>query len=216
MVAGRSGLPSGVVAVTGNVTVTGATGSGYLAVGPTLSTPPPTSTLNFVAGRALANNITVRVSTSGRVSAVIVGAAGLRADVVLDITGYYLNGNGGARWYAMPVRRLIDTRTGKGLTGRFAAGTPRAFQVTGGSVPVDAKAVNANLVVTGVTGSGYVSAGPTLTSTPTTSTINVVSGQTLANGLILRVTSGGRAAAVFKAPSGTSTHLILDLVGYFR
>jgi hypothetical protein len=216
MVAGRSGLPSGVVAVTGNVTVTGATGPGYLVMGSVVSTPAPTSTLNFVTGRALANNVTVRVSTSGRVSAVIVGAAGLRADVLLDITGYYLNGSGGARWYAMPARRLIDTRVDKGLAGRFAAGTPRSFQVTGGSVPLDAKAVNANLVVTGVTGTGYVSAGPTMTSSPSTSTINVVNGQTLANGLILRVTSGGRAAAVYKGPSGTSTHLVLDLVGYFR
>ena len=35
MVAGRSGLPSGVVAVTGNVTVADANGPGYLAMGPT-------------------------------------------------------------------------------------------------------------------------------------------------------------------------------------
>ena len=62
-----------------------------------------------------------------------------------------------------------------------------------------------------------MSAGPTMASSPSTSTLNVVTGQTLANGLILRRDrERPRPRAVFQGPSGSSTHLILDVVGYFR
>ena len=213
---GRGGLPSAAVAITGNVTVTGATGTGYLSIGPTMTSSPNTSTLNFQAGRTLANNVTLKLGTGGRVSAVIVGTTGLRADVLLDVTGYYVAGDGGAHWYPVAAHRRLDTRVGTGLTGRFRDGVSRSFQVTGGSVPSDAVAVSGNLTVTGGTGAGYVAAGPTMGSSSSTSTLNVRTGQTLANGLTLRVTGGGRGASVFQGPTGSSVHLILDIVGYFR
>jgi hypothetical protein len=213
---GRGGLPSGTVAITGNVTVTGATGGGYLAIGPSMSSSPSTSTLNFEGGRTLANNVTLKLGTGGRVSAVIVGATGLRANVLLDVTGYYVNGDGGAHWYPVPAHRRLDTRVNLGLSGRFKDGVSRSFQVTGGSVPTNAVAVSGNLTATGGTGSGYVAAGPTMGSSSSTSTLNIRTAQTLANGLTLRVTSGGRAAIVFQGPSGSSIHGILDIVGYFR
>ncbi|MGK2851792.1 MAG: hypothetical protein ACSLFN_12885, partial [Candidatus Limnocylindrales bacterium] len=104
-----------------------------------------------------------------------------------------------------------------GLSGRFVDGTPRAFQLTGrGSVPVDAVAVTANLTVTGATAGGYVSIGPSMTGSPSTSTLNLAKGQTIANGLTLRVGSGGTVGAVFMSASGAKAHEILDLVGYFR
>ena len=97
------------------MTVTGANGSGYLSIGPSMTSSPSTSTLNFEAGQTLANNVTLRIGSGGRVSTVIVGAAGLRADVLLDVTGYYLNGSGGAHWYPVArSRRLVDTRIGQG------------------------------------------------------------------------------------------------------
>ncbi len=44
-----AGVPSGAVAVTGNLTVTGQTSSGYLFIGPTATNNPTSSTLNFPA-----------------------------------------------------------------------------------------------------------------------------------------------------------------------
>ena len=41
-------------------------------------------------------------------------------------------------------------------------------------------------------------------------------GQTLANGLTLRVGTAGTVAAVFKSSIGATAHKVLDLVGYFR
>ncbi|MGK2852192.1 MAG: S8 family serine peptidase, partial [Candidatus Limnocylindrales bacterium] len=214
--AGESPVPTNAVAVSANVTVTGSTAAGYLAVGPSMTSSPSTSTLNFSRGATLANNLTLRIGSGGKVSAVIVGTAGLRADVILDVTGYYLAGEGGAHWYPVASKRLLDTRSAQGLAGRFVDGTPRGFQVAGGTIPTDARAITGNLTATGATGSGYVAAGPTMSASPTTSTLNLSAGRTVANGLALRLASGGQAAAVFQGPTGSSSHLILDVTGYFR
>jgi subtilisin len=212
---GRHGLPAGTVAITGNVTVVGATGAGFLSIGPSMTSSPSTSTLNFQAGQTLANNVTLRLTTGGRVSAVIVGPSSLRADVLLDVTGYYLSGNGGAHWYPVTPFRRLDTRVGIGLSGRFKDDVTRSFQVTGGPVPPDAEAITGNLTATGPTAAGYVTAAPVIASS-SASTLNVGAGQTLANGLVLSVTASGRAGAEYQGPTGSSTHLILDVVGYFR
>ena len=80
----------------------------------------------------------------------------------------------GGEWYPITPVRLLDTRVGNGLSGTFRDEVVRTFQLTGrGGVPADAVAVTANLTVTGATAAGYVSIGPSMTSKPTTSTINV-------------------------------------------
>ena len=57
--------------------------------------------------------------------------------------------------------RLLDTRTGNGLTGTFKSHVARTFQVTGrGGVPASAVAVTGNLTVTGQTAAGYLYLGP--------------------------------------------------------
>jgi hypothetical protein len=215
-VAGRGGVPTGAIAVSGNVTVVGATSPGYLSIGPSMSSTPSTSTLNYANSRPLANNLTVRLGSGGRISAVIVGRTNSHAHVIFDVTGYYVAGDSGARWYPVPSKRLVDTRIGRGLSGRFQNATPRSFQVAGATVPPDVVAVTANLTATGSTGAGYLAAGSTIGAHPSTSTVNFTTGQTLANGLSLRVGSDGRSAAVYVGAPRTGSHVILDVTGYFR
>ena len=50
---------------------------------------------------------------------------------------------------------------------------------------------------------------------PTTSVLNFPLGDTRANGLTLPLNTGGRSWFVYKASPGKTTHLILDLSGYF-
>ena len=216
-IAGRGTIPPDAVAVTGNLTATGATGSGYVAIGPSMTSRPGTSTLNLARGTTIANNLTLLLAADGKAGMVFVGASGTSVHLVFDVTGYYRAGDAGAEWYPVDPTRLLDTRAGNELAGAFVSAQPRTFQLTGrGSVPVDAVAVTANLTVTGVTAAGYVAIGPTMTSTPSTSTINLARGQTLANGLTLRVGTAGTVAAVFKSSIGATAHKVLDLVGYFR
>ena len=60
---GPEPIPSGAAAVTGNLTVVGQTVGGYLYLGPTATSSPPTSTLNFPVGDIRANNVTVALGT---------------------------------------------------------------------------------------------------------------------------------------------------------
>ncbi|MEO6208458.1 MAG: hypothetical protein ABIP77_10970, partial [Candidatus Limnocylindrales bacterium] len=216
-IAGRGTIPTDAVAVTGNLTATGATGAGYVSMGPTMTSRPATSTLNLAKGTTIANNLTLRLASNGKVAVIFVGAAGTSVHLVFDVTGYYRAGDAGAEWYPVEPTRLLDTRSGNELSGPFVNAQPRTFQLTGrGSAPVDSVAVTANLTLTNVVAAGYAAIGPTMTSTPSTSTINLAKGQTLANGLTLRVGAGGTVAAVFKSSGGATAHKILDLVGYFR
>ena len=81
-----STLPDGITAVHVNVTVANTVGQGYLALFPGGTTWPGTSTVNwFGSGQAAANAITVRIG--GR--ALMCRAGDNRADVVIDLYGYY-------------------------------------------------------------------------------------------------------------------------------
>lgn len=218
-VAGTHGIPSGAVAITANLTVVGQTSGGYLSVTPTPQSSPTTSTLNAPGGDVRANGLTARLSGTGSVSIVWKGASGSTADVIIDVTGYYLDDPGGLLFYPVSPGRVMDTRSPSWatmLTGRFVSGTPRSLQVGGHAfLPASVGAVTGNLTVVGQTAGGYVSVTPSPTATPSTSTLNLAAGDTRANGVTVPVSGGDDLALVFKSSSGAKTHLILDLSGYY-
>jgi hypothetical protein len=113
----------------------------------------------------------------------------------------------------------MDTRAGvvlSGLSGPFAANTPRLLDEAGHwGVPASANAISGNLTVVNQTGAGYVSATLASQVNPTTSVLNFPLGDTRANGVTLPLNAGGDSWFVYKAPGGRTTHLILDLSGYF-
>ena len=70
-VTGVGPIPANAVAVTGNVTVTQQEAAGYLAVTPTATNTPPSSTINFPLADNRANNLAVPLSATGSLSAVM-------------------------------------------------------------------------------------------------------------------------------------------------
>ena len=64
-VATLGGVPADATAVTGNLTVTGQTSSGYVSLGPTPTVSPTSSTLNFPVGDTRANGVTVQIGAGG-------------------------------------------------------------------------------------------------------------------------------------------------------
>ena len=111
-------------------------------------------------------------------------------------------------FHATSPERILDTREGLGLSGAFRAGVPRSFQVTGnGDVPANATAVTGNVTVTGSTGAGYLSLGPTVSATPDASTLNFPKGDTRANNVTVRLAPDGKLGAVFAGVAGTTTHV---------
>ena len=217
-VTGRGGVPADAIAVTGNLTVTAQTSAGYVSLGPVATASPTTSTINFPLGDNRANGVAVTLGAGGTLSAVYKGGPGGATTALLfDVTGYFVPDGSGATYVPLTPTRLLDTRTGNGLSGAFVIGIPRTFQVTGrGGVPADAIAVTGNLTVTAQTSAGYVSLGPVATASPTTSTINFPLGDNRANGVAVTLGAGGTLSAVYKGgPGGATTALLFDVTGYF-
>jgi PKD repeat protein len=216
-VAGQHGVPANAIAITGNLTVVGQKAAGYVFLGPSAPVDPTSSTLNFPKGDVRANAVSVSLNGTGKLEAVYKAGPGKTTDLILDVTGYYVEGTSDATYTAIAPTRFLDTRVGKGLNGKFSANTPRNnLLVAGvGGVPANAIAVSGNLTVTGQTKAGYVSLGPSVTSSPTSSTINFPTGVALANAVTVPLSGSGYLGAVYKAGAGATTDLVLDITGYY-
>ena len=211
-VTGRGGVPANATAVTGNLTATNQTQAGFVFLGPHPLANPPSSTLNFPLGDTRANGVTVALSATGTLSATF-GYAG-STDLVFDVTGYFVPDNTGATYVPLTPARLLDSRFGNGLSGKFTTGVPRTFQVSGlGGVPLSAVGVTGILTATNATQPGFVFLGPDPVANPTSSTLNFPLGDTRANGVTVALSNTGTLSATF-GYSGT-TDLLFDVTGYF-
>jgi hypothetical protein len=215
-----AGAPNGVVppdalAITGNLTVVPGDAGGYLALTPSPESAPTTSSLNFPAGDVRANNVTVPLGSGGVVYVVYRG--GGTAHAILDVTGYYAAGEGSA-WVPLAPARVLDSRVSIGRSEPFEANVPGTVVVPGAvGVGDDATALSGNLTATRPARSGYVALTPTPQTAPTTSTINLRARDTLANGVVSRIdAASGRVGLTYKAGSGATVELILDITGYFH
>jgi outer membrane protein assembly factor BamB len=209
-------VPTGAIAVTGNLTVVGQTGAGYLFIGPAADNNPASSTLNFPAGDTRANAVTVGLGAGGTLSFTYVGHAGTTAQVLFDVTGYFTPDATGATYHSLPPDRLLDTRSGMGgVTGPIPSKSARTFQVTGGVVPTGAIAVTGNLTVVGQTGAGYLFIGPAADNNPASSTLNFPAGDTRANAVTVGLGAGGTLSFTYVGHAGTTAQVLFDVTGYF-
>jgi hypothetical protein len=209
-------VPSNAVAVTGNLTVTGQTTLGYLYLGPAPIDRPTSSTLNFPPGDDRANAVTVALGAGGTLSATFAAPSlGATANVIFDVTGYFVPDSTGSTYMPLTPARLLDSRMGIGLAGSFASHRARTIQVTGSVVPSGAVAVTGNLTVTGQTSAGFLYAGPTPQDNPTSSTLNFPLGDDRANALTVALGPGGSLAITYAGPPGAQTQAIFDVTGYF-
>jgi hypothetical protein len=217
-VAGTGGVPAGAVAITGNVTVVSPSAAGYVTAAPSITKlPPDTSTINFESGQIRANNLTVPLTPSGDLSLVYEAGDGASTDILLDVTGYYLAGSSGYKYFPIAPVRALDTRSGTGLRDYFSSNTPRTLEVRSdsGAVPKSAVAITGNVTVPRPSASGYVTVAPSITKLPPdTSTINVVAGGIQANGLNVMLGSAG-LAIVYEPTPNAYTHIVLDITGFF-
>jgi hypothetical protein len=216
-IGGVAGIPAAAVAVTGNLTVTGQNASGFLAVTQALDNNPSTSTLNFPLGDTRANNITAPLATNRTLAIVYRAAAGKKTHAILDITGYFLNGDSGATYTTVLPDRSLDTRSGiGGLSGPFVRGQVRTWAVAGrNGIDPNAIAVTGNLTITSQTAAGLVAVGPTVASNPTTSSLNAPMGDTRANGITVRLAAGNLQAVFGSQTAGATAHVIFDVTGYY-
>ncbi len=213
VVTGLGGVPkSGVTAVVLNVTLVGATGETHLTVWPTGTARPTASTVNGVAGTAIANAAVVKVGTGGKVSVY----SPVATHVLLDVTGWFGSGSGGARFRTLSPNRVVDTRSGLGgYQRRIRAHEAIEVVLTGsGGIPSSGvTAVAVTLTALNASGPTHLTVWGTGSGMPETSTLNVNAGDTVAsNAAISGITSAGRISIYNHSGSVDVT---LDVAGWF-
>jgi len=86
---GKCGLPTGATSVAINVTVVSPAVAGLVTLypGPANTVKPLVSTINYTAGRTLANNARITVGIDGSIN--MFNAAGTPLDFLIDVAGYF-------------------------------------------------------------------------------------------------------------------------------
>ena len=118
------------------------------------------------------------------------------------------------KYVALTPARLVDTRSGTGAPkAPVGSGQEIAVQVTGeGGVPTTGvSSVVLNVTAVAPTAGGYATIYPSGTSRPTASNINYAQGATIANQVIVKVGSDGKARLFTSA----ATNVIVDVAGYY-
>lgn len=199
-------LPSAATSVVLNLTATDVTDPTYVTAFPGDGQQGTASNLNLVAGETRSNLVTVVVSQSKQV--VLRNFAGT-VDLIADLAGYYSDDPGGAGFSALSPTRVLDTRDGNGPVGPKGTVTIDLS----GQVPAGTVAVTFNLTATDVTDPTYVTAFPdTLSSPPTASNLNVVTGETRASLVTVKLDTDRKVTLYNFAGS---VDLVADLAGYY-
>jgi hypothetical protein len=197
--------------VTFNVTVTGPTAASYLTVFPAGAARPATSNLNVAANTTVANLVPVTLGRNGAIS--IFNAAG-SVDVVLDVSGWTsITGNDAdtsGLYRPLTPSRLLDTRTSASLGPQQTAGVTVLNR--GGVPATGVSAVVLNVTATNPTTGTYLTVFPAGGAIPTTSSVNVVAGQTVPNRVIVGVGVNGQVNVTNAAGV---VDVLVDVSGWF-
>jgi hypothetical protein len=211
------GVPAEATAVVVNITSTeAASGTSYVTAWPSGFARPLASTLNLQPGANVANSATLRIGPNGSISFFTNTGS---THLVADVLGYYTAAAAGGFSGITPTRAL-DTRVGPVPPGRLV-GAPLAgpaslrLPLAGQhNVPADATAVAVNITATqSSTDLAFVTVWPAGETRPTASNLNLQPAFNVANLAVVKLSTGG---AVDLYTNVGSTHLIVDVVGYYR
>jgi hypothetical protein len=222
-VAGLDGVPSNVTAAVLNVTVVNPSASGYLTVYPEGNAMPTASNVNYAAGQATSNRVTVPLSSNGTPGQISIFSSSA-ADVVVDVSGYYSAAGGTGNQFTTETNpvRICDTRVSNPsqLSGAYSQclGKPidpsgnLTLQVAGlAGVPAGAKAVVVNLTAVSPTMPTYLTVypGPNRTSA---SDLNPSAGEVRANLSVATINPNG-TITVYN--NSGSVNVVVDVLGWY-
>jgi Bacterial Ig domain len=211
-VTGRAGVPNDPTAVVLNVTATGTKAPGFLTVYPCGQATPTASNLNYGTNDTIANAVTTKIGTDGKVCIY----TSSQTNLITDLNGFYSTGSS---FTSLAPARLLETRPGNitvdGLfqgQGPSAAGSVTEVQITGrATVPNNASAVVVNVTATGTKAPGFLTVFPCGQAVPTASNLNYGNDTTIANAVTTKIGTAGKICIYTSA----ETNLITDINGYF-
>ncbi|MFJ3961695.1 hypothetical protein [Streptomyces sp. NPDC090036] len=211
-VGGNGKIPAGVTAVALNVTVTNTTDSGFITAFPEGTERPETSNVNHKAGQTVPNLVIVPVGKNGYVE--LSNRGWQSVDLIADVTGYFSR-TPSSGYTPVDPTRFVDTREGLGTAKRKLGGQSTfGTQISGlRGVPQGITAVALNVTVTAPQGGGHLTVYPSGGAIPTTSNLNFLAGQTIANSVIVPVSADGKIS-VFNG-AWAPADVVVDVVGYY-
>jgi hypothetical protein len=214
-----------------NITVPNAAANGgFLTIYPTGSSLPNSSNLNFNAGQTVANLVEVGLGINDNIS--IYNYNGTN-NVIVDIEGYYAPSSetdGTGQFVPLNPMRICDTRpVGPGVAANqcnetlpttIAPNSTKVIDVVNqpninliDGVPMGASAVVLNVTVPNATADGgFLTIYPTGESLPNSSNLNFNDGQTVANRVIVPVSSNGDIS-IYNYDG--NTNIVVDVNGYY-
>jgi hypothetical protein len=227
-VTGLDGISAAnVTAVVLNLTAVNATGRTYEKAYPTGSAAPLASNLNVNSALPVANLVTVKVGTGGRITIYNFGG---QVDLLADLAGYYTS-SGGKSYYPITPCRAVDSRIGHGdctpnslpVLGALQATIPVQLLMLGvGPLPASVlapivSAVTFNLTVVNATKPTYFTVFPADHTRPLASNINVPNANPLSNQVIvgLGALGTGKAGVIQVQNAAGSAQFIMDIAGYY-
>jgi alpha-tubulin suppressor-like RCC1 family protein len=218
-VLGRGGVPTaGVSAVAVNVTVTGPKKAGNVTVYPDGAGKPTASNLNFTAGQTIPNLVIAKVGANGKIA--LANNSGGTIQLIADVAGFYLGGVPSVPGAYVPLvpARVLDTRVNTGSSGPVRPYDTIHLSIPGvGGVPTTGVgALVLNVTVTAPRAAGNLTVYPNGASTPTTSNLNFVAGQTIPNLVVVKVGMNGPDGSIAVTNNrGGLVDVIADVAGYY-
>ncbi|MGH9798934.1 MAG: hypothetical protein ACRD82_01080, partial [Blastocatellia bacterium] len=215
-------IPSTAKAIVGNATVVGPPNNGYLTLFPADVTRPLVASSNYRSGQTMNAPFTVGLSPTGQFKIYSVSMT----ELVIDVLGYYsadvtdVNGTG-LLFTVLPTPvRLFESRPGQvgcttpgvPLTGG-ATTTQNARGVCDGvTIANSALAIVGNATVVTPSAMGYLTFWPSTATMPLAAASNYTAGKTFNRHFIVGL---GAADGAFNMFSLATTHLVIDVSGYF-
>ncbi len=173
-------IPESASAVAINLTVTGAVKSTFATAYP-CGTPPPTSTVNTLAGFDRGAPAIIGLDAGGALCVFTERAA----DLIVDVTGWFGPDDvtappttiDAAMVREFATRRIVDSRNGVGgPKSQLVAGDVRRLNVLS-TVPIGATAVQLEVIAVNAKATGYLTVFPCGATVPTASAVNFRAGQ---------------------------------------
>jgi len=213
------GVPASAIAVVVSATAAHGSLASFLSLypAPAITTVPTFSNVNFSAGEAVANRVTVAVGTGGVIE--VYNHTGT-VDVDIDVDGYY-TGVGGTGSVFVPLTtpiRVADTRTASlvGTETPIPANSSESFLLAtaASGIPTTATSVVSNFTVVSGDASGYLSIYPTSTTVhPVSSSVNWTANEIVPD-MTIADTNGTGSVEVYN--SYGTINLVVDVFGYFE
>ncbi len=215
---GYCNVPAGAAAYSVTLTAVPPASLAYITAWAAGVTQPVVSNMNSFAGRTLANNILVPVSSDGSMDVYTYDYT----DILIDINGYFAPDNGsGLFYYPVTQCRASDTRSSAYPspfgTPAMGSGETRSLAIPSSTtrcsgIPANAKAfvVNATSISSGVP-MPFLTMWDTGGAQPNASQLNAFQGQTVTNLAIVPAGTNGSINVYTYRP----TQLVLDVSGYF-